>query len=100
MMNKHITAPGISHEELQGLVLRIEGVGDIQSVEAPLRSSRYVFSYLLDLCNTKKTEKVRGMLLRDNTLDIEDDSFWFYVLNELVRAGIVLPVVEREEVAA
>jgi hypothetical protein len=106
--NASITAPSISHEELQGLILAIPGVGNVRIVEAPLRVSRYVFSWLLDQCVSKKTEKVRGELLRDTTLDIEEDlalprmqrRFWFYTLNELARAGVVLPVVEREEVAA
>jgi hypothetical protein len=106
--NASITAPSISHEELQGLILAIPGVGNVRIVEAPLRVSRYVYSYLLDQCDGKKSMRVRGELLRDTTLDIEEDlslpvrqrRFWFYVLNELVRAGVVLPVVEREGVAA
>jgi len=103
-----INAACISHNELQALVLAIPGIGHVQIASASLRVSRYVYSYLLDQCDGKKSMRVRGELLRDITLDIEEDlalprmqrRFWFYVLNELVRAGVVLPVVEREEVAA
>jgi hypothetical protein len=107
-VNKSIVGVAITEEELRTLILRIDGLGDVQIVEASLRVSRYVYSYLLDQCDGKKSMRVRGELLRDTTLDIEEDlalprmqrRFWFYVLNELVRAGVVLPVVEREEVAA
>ena len=103
-VNMSINAPCVSYDEVQGLILAIPECGNVHLVTASLRVSRYVYSWLLDQCKSVKAMGARGQLLRDETLDMEEDlalpvrqrRFWFYVLNELVRAGVVLPVVERE----
>lgn len=103
-VNMSINAPCVSYDEVQALVLAIPDVGNVHLVTASLRLSRFVYSYLLDLCEGSiKATRVRAQLLKDETLDMEYDAslpvrqrrFWFYVLNELIRAGVVLPVVER-----
>jgi len=93
-------APELSDEEIAALVLHIDGLGDVQIAQAPLHVSRFVYSALLDLCDcSTKARRCRAELLKDTTLDIEQNTFWFYVLCELLRAGVTLPVVKERRAA-
>jgi len=86
----------MSRERARKVVLHIEGLGDIRIVRATLATRYRVFEALMQLCTESKHTTIRNRLLNDDTLHLSSMDDWFYILNELHMAGVVLPIVEKK----
>lgn len=85
----NINKPKISYNEAQTLCLNLPEIGIISIAEMSLHVSYRVYEALLAMC----PPLTRNALMRDDGLYLSDPDAWWYILNEIVRAGVKLPVV-------
>jgi hypothetical protein len=76
-------------EAVQRLRLRFDGIGVVQIGKMDSATSHAVFKALM----SQTPAEVRDELENDDMLDLSDVDTWFYILNEIARAGVKLSVV-------
>jgi hypothetical protein len=83
-----------SLEDVQSLCLYIYGQGDVQLSKASLVVLHRVFEALMITCECH-APSLHKKLMDDDKLHLSKMQDWKVILNKLLAAGVVLPVVKK-----
>jgi len=78
-------------DAVQRLHLHFDNIGTVRIGNMNSTTARRVFDALLAMI----APQLRKTLEEDTELDLSDRDTWFYVLNEIARTGVKLPIAER-----